>query len=136
MNRKRLYITGTAAILACIICFALIYVMLSPKPAEGGQKSYILEVSDGNNIARYSGKTDALYLSGLMDELEKDGNFSYETADGPYGIYITSVNGSMAADSSKAGWIIYVNGEFGQYGADTQPVNDGDSFALKLESYE
>lgn len=136
MNKKRLYIIGTAVFLGMIACFALIYLRFSPKPDTGGQKSYILEVSDGNSEARYSGKTNALYLSDLLNELEKDGNFSFETSDGPYGIYITSVNGSVSDEGRKTGWIIYVNGEFGQYGADTQPVNDGDSFALRLESYE
>ena len=49
---------------------------------------------------------------------------------------ISSVNGLKADDTKKTYWAIYVNGEYGQYGADSQPVNDGDEYALKLESYE
>jgi len=47
------------------------------------------------------------------------------------GLYITTVNG-VTADFDKDGayWSIMVNGEYGQYGADSQPVADGDEFQL------
>ncbi len=70
MNKKRSYIIGIAAIIVCIICFSLVYMRFSARPSESGQKTYTLEVSDGNRNIRYSGKTDAEYLSGLMDELK------------------------------------------------------------------
>ncbi len=136
MNKKRLYITGISAIIVCIICFALVYIRFSPKPATAGQKEYTLEVSDGNKSVQYSGKTDSEYLSDLIDELKNTDNFEYESSAGDYGMYITSVNGLKADDEQKTYWAIYVNGEYGQYGADLQPVNDGDAYALKLESYE
>ncbi|MCR5683969.1 MAG: DUF4430 domain-containing protein [Lachnospiraceae bacterium] len=136
MNKKRSYIIGIAAIIACIICFALIHNRFSAKPETTGQKEYTLEVSDGNKSIPYAGKTDAAYLSGLLDELKDTGDFDYESSTGDYGTYITSVNGIKADDAKKTYWAIYVNGEYGQYGADAQPVNDGDAYDLKLESYE
>ncbi len=136
MNKKRSYIIGISAILVCIICFALVYIRFSPKPAAGGQKAYTLEVSDGNKNILYSGKTDSEYLSGLMDELKNTDGFEYESSAGDYGMYITSVNGIKADDGRKTYWAIYVNGEFSQYGADSQPVYDGDAYALRLEKYE
>ena len=136
MNKKRSYIIGIAAIIVCIICFALVYMRFSAKPASNGQKSYTLEVSDGNKSIQYSGKTDSEYLLRLMDELKDKGDFDYESSTGDYGAYITTVNGIKADDGQKTYWAIYVNGEYGQYGADSQPVNDGDAYALKLESYE
>ncbi len=136
MNKKRSYFIGITAIIVCIICFALVYIRFSPRPASGGQKGYTLEVSDGNKSIQYSGKTDAEYLSDLMDELKNSDNFVYESSAGDYGMYITSVNGIKADDGQKTYWAIYVNGDPGQFGADSQPVNDGDRYALKLESYE
>ena len=118
------------------ICFLLIYIRFSPKPDPNGQKAYTLEVSDGNESIHYSGKTDAEYLSGLMDDLKNTEDFTYESSTSDYGMYISSVNGLKADDTKKTYWAIYVNGEYGQYGADSQPVNDGDEYALKLESYE
>ena len=71
-----------------------------------------------------------------MDELERMGGFEYESSAGAYGMFITSVNGVKADDSRKTYWAIYVNGEYGQFAADSQPVNDGDAYAFKLERYE
>ena len=136
MNKKRSYIIGISAIIVCIICFALVYIRFSAKPTTGGRKAYTLEVYDGNKSIQYSGKTDSEYLTGLMDELKKTDDFEYESSAGDYGMYIISVNGIKADDGQKTYWAIYVNGEYGQYGADSQPVNDGDAYALKLESYE
>ena len=70
-----------------------------------------------------------------MDELAGAGDFSYEGEEGAYGIMIQTVNG-VTADYNKDGawWGIYVNGNAGEYGADSQPVNDGDSFALRYET--
>ena len=101
-----------------------------------GQKAYTLEVSDGIKTIWYSGKTDSEYLSGLLDELKQTGDFDYESTVGEYGLYIISVNGVRADDNLKTYWAIYVNDEYGQYGVDSQPVTDGDSYVLKLESYE
>ena len=71
-----------------------------------------------------------------MDDLKNTEDFTYESSTSDYGMYISSVNGLKADDTKKTYWAIYVNGEYGQYGADSQPVNDGDEYALKLESYE
>ncbi|MBQ3974421.1 MAG: DUF4430 domain-containing protein, partial [Lachnospiraceae bacterium] len=77
------------------------------------------------------------YLSGLMDELSAGGDFSYQGSTSDYGLFIESVNGLAASyDDNGSYWAIYVNGEYGSYGADAQPVTDGDSFALKYEVYD
>ena len=39
-------------------------------------------------------------------------------------------------DAYGAYWSIYVNDEYGQYGADQQPVADGDTFKLCYEVYQ
>ncbi len=135
MKNKRPIIIGIVAIVVCIVAFALLYWRFSPRPASGA-KAYVLEVSDGNRDTAYSGKTDAAYLSELLEEVAKTEAFDFESMNGDYGMYITSVNGVRAGEDEKTYWAIYVNGEYGQYGADSQPVNDGDSFALRLESYE
>ncbi len=136
MNKKRSYIIGISSIIVCMIVLALVYIKFSPKPVTGGQKAYTLEVTDGNKSIDYSGKTDAEYLSGLLAELKNTADFDYESTESDFGTYITSVNGIKADEGKKTYWAIYVNGEFGQHGADSQPVSDGDAYALKLEKYE
>ena len=135
MNKTKKLILVSAAIILCILCFVLVYNKFSPKQETTGEKAFELVVSDGMESKTYSGSTDAPYLSGLLDQLQQTEDFTYESSGGDYGMYITAVNGTKADDGEKTYWAIYVNGEYGQYGADAQPVHDGDSFSLSLESY-
>ena len=95
-----------------------------------------IEVLDNEEkTTSYELHTDAEYLKGAMDELAaKDSTFKVEGSDGEYGFFIEAVNGITADfETDKAYWAIYVNDEYGQYGADQQPVNDGDVFRLAYE---
>ena len=134
-RNKKVWI-GAIVLVALVAVFGIINAVNRPK-AQEGTKAYTLSVVDKEGAEKtYSGKTDAEYLRGLMDELAAAGDFSYEGDDGEYGLYINTVNGVTAnyeADASY--WSIYVNGEMGMYGADSQVVNDGDNFRLVYEVY-
>lgn len=135
MKKKTKIIAALVAVLAVVAVFGLIYRVFGPR-AQQGTKSYTVEVvgSDGSSKT-YQGRTDAEYLSGLMDELQAEGDFSYEGTSSDYGLFITAINGETADyDKDGAYWSIYVNGEYGQYGADQQPVADGDAFRFVYES--
>ena len=65
----------------------------------------------------------------LKEAIENDVELGGQESD--YGFYIESVTGEAADYSAdSAYWAIYVNDEYGMYGVDSQPVADGDSFAL------
>ena len=133
-NSKKIW-AGVAALVLVAVILAAVYMIAGPK-AEKGSKSFTLEVvNNEGDIASYEGKTDAEYLRGIMDELAETEDFSYEGTEGEYGLYIDSVNG-LTADYNADGayWSVYVNGEYGQYSADLQPVADGDSYRLVYET--
>jgi hypothetical protein len=130
-KRIKLIIAIAVIIAAILILYFGVYQNFGPK-ASTGAKTYTLEVvNDQGETKSYEGRTDAEFLSGIMDELQAEGNFSYEGTDGDYGLYINTVNG-LTADYDKDGayWSIMVNGDYGQYGADSQPVADGDDYQL------
>ena len=132
-NTKKIWIGLIGIIAAAAVLFG-VYKAFGPK-AEQGSKAYTLEVSDDTGeVKSYTGRTDAEYLSDLMNELATGEDFSYEGTGGDYGMFIISVNG-LTADYEKDGayWAIYVNGEYGNYGADAQPVSDGDTYRLSYE---
>ena len=133
-NKK--IILGVAVVAVLVIVFAVIYLAASPKAGEGS-KAYTVEVIDDTGASTvYEGTTDAEYLSELMDELAAAEDFSYDGYDSDYGLYITTVNGLLADyDTDGAYWSIYVNGEYGMYGADSQVVTDGDTFSFVYEVY-
>ena len=80
----------------------------------------------------YQLKTDAAYLREAMEEAE---GLSFSGAESEYGMMVDTVNG-VTADFNADGayWSFYVNGEYCNYGIDTQPVEDGDVFSIVYTS--
>ncbi len=117
-------------LLAAAAVLALVFHFASAKNVQKGSKECSLTVTDDSGTSKtYECSTNAEYLRQLMDELsaEQTQEFSYEGSEGQYGLFINTVNGLTADyDKDHAYWAIYVDGEYAQNGADTQPVNDGD----------
>ena len=134
-NKTRIIIALTSIIVLIALFFGL-YKAFGPKPVSGS-KAYTVTVTDKDQAVKtYEGRTDAEYLSDLMDELKAAGDFTYEGSMGEYGLFIESING-LKADYNTDGayWAIYVNGAYGEYGADAQPVEDGGQYGFVYETY-
>lgn len=132
-DRKKIII-GAVILIVLLVAFAVIYAVFGPKAAQGS-KEYILKVVDDNGeTTEYTGHTDAEYLRGALEELEKADDLTIEGEESDYGLFIDTVNG-VTADYSKdkAYWALYVNGEYGNYGVDSQPLTDGDIYSLVYE---
>jgi hypothetical protein len=116
---------------------ALVYFLNKPKPVTGAKHvTDTLKEEDGMETS-YEADTDAEYLVQVLDELTKSTDFVYETVDSDYGPYIISINNVVADyNVNQKYWAIYVNGEYGMYGADSQPVADSDSFSLVYEVFD
>ena len=57
-----------------------------------------------------------------------------EGEDGPYGLYVKTVNGIKADyDKDKVYWAFYVNGEYAISGVDTTQITEGDTYSFKIE---
>ncbi|MCF0131707.1 MAG: DUF4430 domain-containing protein [Pseudobutyrivibrio sp.] len=126
-NNKKVVL---AAIIVAVIALAMLltYKVAAPK-ATAGTKNVTLEVVDNNGEATsYEVCTDAEYLIDIFDEIE---GLTVDGTTSEYGLYITTVNGVLADyNADGAYWSILVNDEYGQYGADQQPVADGDKYGL------
>ncbi len=107
----------------------IIFNVLRDKPAKGS-KSVTLEVlNQENQTSEYSVQTDAEFLRQAMEEAE---GFTFDGEEGQYGFTLFTINGETHdwnVDGSY--WAVYVNGEYGQYGIDSQPVKDGDVFRFE-----
>lgn len=136
-NTKKIII-GAVILAALIAVFALCYAKFSAKPTEGAKAVVIEVVNSNGDSTKYDVHTDAEYLKDAMDELaEADSTFSYSGTEGDYGIMIEVINEEQAIYAvDNAYWALYVNGEYGQYGADQQPVTDGETYTWKYEKAE
>ncbi len=100
---------------------------------EGKYKIKVEVVDDQGDVKSYDASTDAEVLYDAL--LEIDG-LALDGYDSDYGYYITAVNGITADyDTDGAYWSVYVNGEYGSLGVDSQPVADGDIYRLAYEVY-
>ncbi len=98
-----------------------------------GSKNIIIEVKDSEgNVTTYEVTTDAEFLRQAMDEAE---GLTYSGTDSEYGMMVEVVNDEQAIYTvDNAYWAFYVNGEYGQYGIDSQPVEDGDTYSIVYEA--
>ena len=98
-----------------------------------GSKNIVIEVKDSEgNVTSYEVTTDAEFLRQAMDETE---GLTYDGSDSEYGMMVEVVNGEQAIYSEdNAYWAFYVNGEYGNYGIDSQPVTDGDTYSIVYEA--
>ena len=134
-SNKKGIIIGGIVLVALIAIFGVVFFFNKPATSSGA-KRIIIEVKNSNgDVHDYDFATDAEYLKQAMDELASNGSgFSYAGTESEYGIMVEYVNEERASFTEDgAYWALYVNGEYGQYGADAQPVTDGDTYAWVYE---
>lgn len=137
MKNKKI-IGAIIALVVVVAVFFGIYKANQPTTFVGSKEYTVTVVDDEGNKKKYEASTDQKYLGDALEELDENSDeFSLESDDTDYGMYITTVNGLEADyDKDQAYWSIYVNGEYGQYGADSQPVKNNDKFKLVYETAE
>ncbi len=119
---------GAAVLVAVIAVFAVIFFLFRPGTAQGA-KAITIEVVDNNEASTvYDVHTDAEYLHQAMEDAE---GLTFSGNEGEYGLMVDTVNGVKADwNVDQSYWGFYVNGEYCNYGIDTQPVADGDAFRI------
>lgn len=122
-------ILGAAALAAAAAVFLVIFSVFREKPVAGSKAITLEVLNQEQETSKYSVQTDAEFLRQAMEEAE---NFTFDGEEGEYGFTLYTINGethNWNADGSY--WAVYVNGEYGQYGIESQPVEDGDVFRFE-----
>ncbi len=130
-NKKVL--AGVAALVAAIAVLAAVFFVFREKPVAGSKSVTIEVVNKAQETASYTVKTDAEYLRQAMEETE---GLTFSGTESEYGMMVETVNGETADyNTDGAYWAFYVNGDYCNYGIDTQPVEDGDTFTIAYTVY-
>ena len=66
----------------------------------------------------------------LRDALEAEGIIAGE--DGPYGMFVQTVDGETADDGEQEWWCLTKGGEMWNYGVDDTEIADGDVYEFTL----
>lgn len=128
-NSKRIVI-AVAVLVVLIAALLIVYTVAKPGTTEGSKQITLEVVYEDGTTENYEIATDAEYLKEAIES-----TVTLEGEDGDYGFTLYTVNGVTADWNDSVYWAIYVNGEYGQYALDQQPVTDGDSFQLVYEGY-
>lgn len=125
-NKKALL--GVGILVVLIATLAVIYSTFSAKPVEGSKAITIEVVNKAQESTVYELTTDAEFLRQAMEETE---GLTFSGSESEYGMMVDTVNGERADYTlDGAYWGFMVNDEYCNYGIDTQPVMDGDAFAI------
>lgn len=126
MNKKK--VIGAAAVVIIIVGMFAAYFAFKGDHAEGKKEIKIEVINSKMESKVYEVKTEAEFLRQAMEEAE---GLEFEGEESQYGLVLQSVNGEKAVyEEDGAYWCIMVNGEYGNYGADQQPLADGDQYQL------
>lgn len=130
-NKKALL--GVVALVVVIAVLAAVFFIFREKPVEGSKAITIEVVDNRQETTSYDLRTDAEYLRQAMEEAE---GLTFSGEETEFGLTVYTVN-DVTADFNVDGayWSFYVNGEYCNYGIDSQPVLNGDTFTIKYEVY-
>ena len=125
MKNKKL-VLATIAVAVLMALMAGVWYATRPE-TEAGSKAYTVTVvhKDGTE-KEFTYHTDEEFLGPVLlaEELVKG-------EQSTYGLMINTVDGETADWNVDQGyWALYVGEEYATSGADTTPINDGDSFKL------
>lgn len=126
-NKK--VIIGVGALVAVLAAMLVIFTVFREKPVKGSKNITLEVLNQESQTSEYQVQTDAEFLRQAMEEAE---GFTFDGEMGEYGFTLYTINGethNWNVDGSY--WAVFVNGEYGQYGIDSQPVENGDVFRFE-----
>lgn len=130
---KSRVIIGIIALVVVIAALAAVYFVFRAKPVEGSKAITIEVVNKAKEAKSYELRTDAEFLRQAMEETK---DLTFSGTESEFGMMVETVNGETADfNTDGAYWAFYVNGEYCNYGIDSQPIADGDKFTIEYTVY-
>lgn len=127
MQKKQTKLAGIILAICCILA-VIIFFQTRPETSAGEKQITIAVIHGDGSENAFSYDTDAEYLGEVLtDEGLAEGT------EGPYGLFITTVDGETADESKEQWWCITKDGENVNTGADQTPIEDQDQFELTLK---
>ena len=125
---KKKIALGIGCLVVLIAILAVVYSTFGAKPVKGSKEITIEVVNKATESTVYEVATDAEFLRQAMEEAE---GLTFSGTESEYGLMIDTVNDVTASfEENGAYWSFYVDGEYCNYGIDTQPVEDGQAFEI------
>lgn len=132
MKKKGMAWSKWLLLAGMVVLAAVLVLWLWPgeeAPAQGAEKKITVVVTHGDG----SEKTVDIHtrMENLGDALLEQELAQGE--EGPYGLYIKTVDGERVDDGKAQWWCLTKGGESVMTGADLTPIADGDQFELTFK---
>ena len=126
MKKNGKLIAAAAAVLVLVGVLAGVYSATRPDAQQGEKRITVEVVHKDESTEEFTYQTDAEYLG---EVLFSEGLLQGE--EGPYGLYITAVDGEEAIyEVDQSYWAFYQGEEYATQGVDLTPIADGDEFTF------
>lgn len=130
--------TKFARILSFVLCLVLVAAMSllsvgcndNNTPASAGEKEFTLTVTHSDSSEKtFTVKSEKQTVGeALLDEEIIAGS------QGQYGLMVETVDGeTVKYDDNGKYWAFYIDGEYAMSGVDTTNIEDGQTYAFKVE---
>lgn len=116
-------------ILAMVMALVMVFALAACGQRQSANaKTVTVTVVHGDGSSKdFTVKTEKEMLGeALTDEKLVDGE------DGPYGLFVKTVDGETADDTNQEWWCLTKGGESVETGVDSTPVEDGAAYELTL----
>ncbi len=113
-------------VIAALVCWA----SFRPQALEGVKDVTVTVTHTDGTVVTEEFETTAQVLSDALD-----GHIAIEGENTEYGLFVKTVDGEYADDTAGTYWMFNVNGAMGEYGVDSQPVADGDTYDFYTITY-
>ena len=121
----------TALLLVVLIAAMALFTGCQKAEVQTGEKTITVEIIvEGAETVTKTIQIEAEYLRGALDQ--EEGLVIGE--EGPYGLFIKTVNGITVDDAKQQWWCITKGGEDVFTGVETTPIADGDKFEITLKT--
>lgn len=127
LRNKKTTIISVAAFLLVIAVLLGVYLSTREKPSENA-KTITVDIAYDDVKKTLEIETEAEYLG---DAMTAEGLMEGE--NGPYGIFVTAVDGRVADDSIQEWWNVTKDGEYVDTGVDMTVLTDGDKYEFTLQ---
>ena len=128
-SKKTKIISGVGLVLL-VVAAVLALIFLRPD-ANPGSKAISFQVTHSDGAVAYFGiQTDSENLRGA---LEQEGLIAGD--EGPYGLFVTEIDGETADDAQRQWWCFTKDGEMLNTGVDDTMIADGEHYEAFIDVY-
>lgn len=125
--KKKTALAGGILILLCVLA-AILFFRFRAESVSGQKEITVIVVHGDLEEKTFVYQTDAEYLGKVLAE-----NHLAQGTEGPYGTFITTVDGETADETRQQWWCITKEGEMLNTSADQTPVQNQEQYELTLK---